>query len=201
VRQLLATLIATALCAALIPAAPVPKPPAKAPAYYYPTKPGAKWVYDTPSGEQVFVVSKVEDRKGTKVVTTEIANGKNRTPFEVAEVSAAGLVETDCPTGRLDPPIVRLKAPFKAGDSWAYDSPGGGGTPTIKATCTVAGVEQIKVPAGTFEAVKVNVEYALKDGARRVLVDWYAPNVGLVRKADGEGKNIWLLKSFTPGKD
>jgi hypothetical protein len=197
----LAALSAAILCAALAPAAPVPKQPAKGPVYYYPTKPGAKWVYDSPGGEQNLVVSKVDDRKGTKVVTTEVVTGKKRELFEVVEVSAAGLVETDCPAGKHSPPLVLLKLPFKAGDSWAYDSPGAGGLAAIKGTRTVVGVEQIKVPAGTFEAVKVNTEYTLNAGARHVVATWYAPNVGLVRIADGDGKSLWLLKSFTPGKD
>lgn len=85
--------------------------------------------------------------------------------------------------------------PFKAGDTWAFDRPS-----ASVGTYTVVGVEQIKVPAGTFEAEKVNIEYATS-GVRKAIRAWYAPNVGRVRMADADGKTIWLLKSFTPGRD
>lgn len=199
-RRPSAVLLAAVLFAVLAPAAPVP-PQAKNPVYYAPTTVGAKWEYD---GGQVFVVSKVEDRKGTAVVTVEQVVGDRRSPWEVLEASPTGLVKTGCIGEQLPQSSVLVKLPIRAGDNWAFDSPGSARIAAIKGTRTVKGVEKITVPAGTFEAVRVDTEYTLNP-ATNAQTDssraWYAPGVGLVKLTDtGTGRVIWLLKSFTPGK-
>ena len=195
-RRLFSALLVPTVVAALAPAAPVPKHLMReqGPAYYYPTTVGAKWVYeDTAGGDYVVVVTKVEDRKGTKVVTAERETGEQRVPEEVMEVSATGFVRTHCWDGALDPPLPILNVPFKVGDSWAFRFDGGGGTKTIGA------IETIKVPAGTFEAVRVDTDFT-RANQRRLTHWWYAPGVGLVKMTEDD-RIVWLLKSFTPGKE
>ena len=46
-----------------------------------------------------------------------------------------------------------LKVPFRPGDAWLWDAGEG-----QRGTKTVAGVKRVKVPAGTFEAVRVDSE-------------------------------------------
>jgi hypothetical protein len=200
VRCLLPALFAAVLLPHLTPAAPVPKHLMKEPVYYYPTTVGAKWAYED---DLVRVVSKVEERDGIKVVTVERGDGDQRTPYEVVEVSATGLVRTECSVGKLNPPYVLLKAPFKIGDSWTFDSPGSPSIAASQGTCVIASVEQIKVPAGTFEAVRVDVDYTINIGNEwrpEKIRSWYAPNVGLVKMTNEKGEIVWLLKSFSSGK-
>jgi hypothetical protein len=191
---LLAVLLAVVLLPLLAPAAPVPKHLMKdRPEYYFPTTVGAKWVYDDTGGDYVVIVSQVEDRKGTRVVTVERETGERRVPEEVMEVSATGFVRTHGPDGALDAPLVILKVPFKVGDSWTIRFDG------IEGTKTIGAVETIKVPAGTFEAVRVDTDYA-RANQRRLNRCWYAPGVGLLKMTE-DGNDLWILKSFTPGKE
>jgi hypothetical protein len=199
VRSLLAVLLVPALFAALAPAAPVPKHLMKdRPTYYFPITVGTKWEY---ACGIVLIVSKVEERDGTKVVTVERVNGNKRTLDEVVEVSTGGLIRTELPMGKFERPYVLLKTPFQVGDTWMCDTAGlGAGVPASKSIHTVAGTEQVEVPAGTFETVRVDIESPPGAAAKKPkLSAWYAPNVGLVKMSEGK-LDIWALKSFTPGK-
>jgi hypothetical protein len=65
-------------------------------------------------------------------------------------------------------------------------------------TFTALGVETIKVPAGTFDAVKVKVENISQKNTTTFL--WFAKGVGLVKRYDGYGNNTWYseeLKSYS----
>jgi hypothetical protein len=77
-----------------------------------------------------------------------------------------------------------------AGEPW------GRATGTAKAS----GPERVVVPAGTYRAVRVDMEMPYIDGRKGMAKRsyWYAPGVGRVKDvADGE---VTVLKSFTPGK-
>lgn|GEM_PF-6361761 len=152
----------------------------------------------------VLVVSKVEESHGKKVVSIDRVEGQQRSLDEVVEVSPTGLVRLAWGKQKLNPPDVLLKTPFKKGDSWTFDSPSSGKIARRKGICTIVGTETIKTPAGSFEAVQVNVDYQIEideEWKKRKLIKWYAPNVGLVKMiGDDNDRVIWLLKSFTPGK-
>lgn len=194
-RRLLPLLLfALPVFAPAAPAAPVPKHLKKDQStYYYPTTPGAKWVYVSTNREWVYIVTKVEDRKGTKVVTVESETDDKREPEEVMAVSATGFFRTHDSDGPIDKPLEILRVPFKVGDSWTFHFGGAEGTKTIGA------IETIKVPAGTFEVVRVDTE--LKRGNQvRLTRWWYAPGVGMVQMSEGDTV-VWTLKAFTPGKE
>jgi hypothetical protein len=57
--------------------------------------------------------------------------------------------------------------------------------------------EQLTVPAGTFEALRV--EYTGPEGIRRRSNHWYVDGIGEVKRADWDGSEQ-LLKSFTRGE-
>jgi hypothetical protein len=66
-------------------------------------------------------------------------------------------------------------------------------------TYTVGKVEEVEVPAGKFQAIRVEEKTdVLLESATR----WYAPGVGLVKAVSTLGKNeqIQVLKSYTCGK-
>ena len=97
---------------------------------------------------------------------------------------ATGL-ETPDRRHEYKPPYCLLKLPHKVGDKWGGDKETG-------EPMTVAGkVEAVKVPAGTFEAIRVD--------QGPLTSSWYAPGVGLV-KYDYNG-NKQELKSFTLPKE
>jgi hypothetical protein len=80
----------------------------------------------------------------------------------------------------------------------------------IENNCTAVGNEAVTVPAGTFEAVRidcnvvVNVSLAIEDKPNQVVltftnISWYVRNVGLVKSATaGEGINVTVeLTSYS----
>jgi hypothetical protein len=160
---------------------------------------GTKWVYEA-DDEDVdlnLVISKVRRTDDRTEITVDRLIGGEPTEYRKVVVFADGLVETELLGQKLDPPWVVLKVPYKSGDRWTNcDSKEFDIKSSVK---TIWGVEQVKVPAGTFDAVRVDSEYTLADQkmeGRR----WYAPNVGLV-KWTGGGAGTRVLKSFTLGTD
>jgi hypothetical protein len=148
-HRLFAVVLTSAFFALVAPAAPVPKHLMKGgPVYYFPTTPGAKWVYETGG---TFVVSEVEDTKGGKVVTVMSEAGGKLTPSERMEVTETGLVRLSGGGSKFDVPLPMLQGPFRVGTTWEIKTSGAQGTGTI------AALETIKVPAGTFESVRVEL--------------------------------------------
>jgi hypothetical protein len=192
----LLTITALTLLAALAPAAPVPKGADK-PTLYYPVKLGARWTYQSGSGERVLTVIRVEARGGTKVVHVgHVEAGGKLTPFHVMEVSARGLVQTHSGDQPLDRPLTRLLQPADAGARWGYHVNFSQRDEQV-GTYTCGPVEAVVVPAGTFRAVRVESAYTFL-GAAKSLALWYAADVGEV-KMEGDGVTR-VLTSFTPGK-
>jgi len=178
---LVAVAVTVALVGAPSVAAPVPKDAGRKPVYF-PTAVGAKWVYETADGLlETAVVSAVEKTDGGLIVSRAGADG-TRTVYTKMVVSADGLRQAR--DGADDLGWV-LKTNVKAGDSW--DMPEGG-------TRTVYGPEEVKVPAGTFTALRVVWE---QNGA--TYTSWYAGGIGEVKRArtlDGTVTVTRALKSF-----
>jgi hypothetical protein len=192
----LAALFAATAVPLLAPAAPVPKHLMKDPVYYYPIRVGATWVYEDPNGsEETLTISKVELADGARVVTVDRVDPNGLVLWERMAVSAGGLVRVEGLGGKLDPPLAMLQGPFRAGTKWETKTSGLDGVDTI------GGIERVKVPAGTYEAVRVDADYSIGGGgARTQTTFWYAAGVGLVRRTDGNAETFRVLKSFTPGK-
>lgn len=174
-------------------AAPVPKHLAKGAPLYAPTTVGTKRVYEHRGAEQVLIVTKVENRNGKTVVSVEREDNGKRVADDVVEVSEAGLIRTHWAGIDYDPPLVLVQGPVRVGESWAVKTTG------IKGTKKAAAVETIKVPAGTFEAVRIESEYGPATAPSKSTA-WYAPNVGLIKVIEGDGTVAWLLKAFEPAK-
>lgn len=177
------TLFAVALFGAPLFAAPVPKGAEQKP-IYFPTAIGAKWVYETGDDQlETAVVSAVEKGDdGTLIVSRKGVDG-TRTVYAKVIVSVGGLQQQRDAADRVG---WVLKANVKVGDSW--DSPEG--------KRTVHGPEEVKVPAGTFNALRVEWE---QYGAS--YTSWYAAGIGevkRVRKLDGTETVTRALKAFRP---
>lgn len=192
-RRLLPVLLAPLLFALSAPAAPVPKHLMKdrKPAYYFPTTVGAKWEYDSRT-VSVAAVDDSKDVRGAKVVTVCDASPNGRGAIdEVMEVSETGLRRIGFGGDPFDVPLPMLQGPFEVGTKWEIKTKGAEGIGEITA------FEVIEVPAGKFEAVRVDLVQK-KQG--RTIRAWYAPGVGLLKMTEND-RTIWLLKSFTPGKE
>jgi hypothetical protein len=207
------------LIAALVPppspfrdlvAAPIP--PGGEQPLYYPAEVGAKWVWEFSSGgTRTLIVTDVKDEDSAKVVTVgEVAKDGKTTYFATMRVSVGGLFEVGTRVLRREAPLCELKLPHKDGAKWEVVSKTEqnlrvGGTFRDEETWqfTATGPEEVKVPAGTFTAIRVKAVRASESPR----VYWYAPQVGLV-KAQFESRlgakkptvEETVLKSFTPAK-
>jgi hypothetical protein len=187
-----AVLLVAALLITLAPAAPVPTHLRKPPVYYYPTTVGTTWVYEDPNGEETLTITKVEDVDGGKLVTVETVTDTGRKPEEKMIVSEGGLARAEARGYKFTPPSVMLKVPFRPGDSWKSDPD------RSEENAKIIGVERVRVPAGTFEAVRVDAKYATGGPQKEPASFWYAPGVGLVKFTGGKEQ---VLKSFSPGTE
>ena len=183
------------LLASIVLAAPVPTHlfPRTQP-YYFPTTPGTKWVYESEYDKLTLVISESEQTEAGMLVSVDRVTRGEATHFQKLLVSTNGVLQTDFMGKKIAHPWVLLNVPYKVGDTWSDDDSEEFGF--TLSTNRICGVETIKVPAGTFEAVKVDSEYSLK-GQKINRSIWYAPHVGVV-KITGSGTQV--LKSFTPGK-
>jgi hypothetical protein len=202
VSQPSVALFAVALLASAATAAPVPThlfP--KTPPCYFPTTAGAKWIYEGEDDNEEItqVVSNVKQTDGGTEVTVARLGGNRWTEFQKVVVSANGLIQTEFFGQKLAHPWVLLTSAHRVGDTWANaDSKEFG---WAAARNKVAAVERVKVPAGTFEAIRVDLEYKAVDGRFTMThTYWYAPDIGVV-KMETLGRRALVLKSFTPGRE
>ena len=169
----------------------------------FPTAVGTKWIYEGPNGEfEEAITEAKDDGKATviKVVRTKAGKEEWQSTFRVTragfDMLASGGVT-------YDQPLPFLKSGAKPGEQWEYTYT----RPPTAFHCRmkVAGPEKVEVPAGKFDAVRVNtaetnnpVGAANRNGAPVESSSWYAPGVGLVRQV-WQGQET-TPKSFSPGK-
>lgn len=188
-RRLLTAVAAAVACPVV--AAPIPDE-AKAPGLYFPTRVGAKWVYDRAVGvPETAVVSGVE-WVGRELVVSRAGADGTQTTYTKMVVTPAGLRQDHDVLSGLPGAVWLLKTQFRSGDSWPVPAEAGGGKRTA------FGPELVAVPAGRYLAAKVVTE---RDGGVR-LTSWYAPGVGEVKRVerlpDGTETVVRSLKAFAP---
>ena len=118
----------------------------------------------------------------------------------VYEVSAGGVTMVSDNGDPFRPGWHLLKSPDDATSGWVFDTGRADGKrPEDRQVgkAWVAGREQVRVPAGTYPAVRVESEAAFRGRVIRA-TSWYAPGVGLVRH-DSNGHTVMALRSYTPG--
>jgi len=178
-------------------AAPAPKK-AEESTLHYPTKVGDKWTYlltDKTGKEKeweiVEMVTAVEDKKGVKVVTVGRFEEDGKVyPNRTREVSDRGVWQTEqLGFGALDSPWVHLKLPHKPGQMWDFQ----------KTSMTAHGPERVKVPAGEYDAIRVEIRNKDEPKSDPIQTAWFAPRVGIVKLTKGD--LLIVMKTFTPGKE
>jgi hypothetical protein len=192
VARLSFALVAVAVVLTLAPAAPVPKGADK-PTLYFPTKVGAKWVYDEEEGEKVYIVTAVEKRDESTVVTVGWVGSDGKTvPKESWAVSDRGLLLLEMDGLKRDPPTCFLKLPHQPGEAWDWVP---GNAPGWRGVARKS--ERVQVPAGEYDVLPVDLQFGRRSP---ILTRWYALGVGLVKSVNKE-QTLRVLKSFTPGRD
>ncbi len=104
----------------------------------------------------------------------------------------------------FDPPIIYAPAEVSVGNSQSFnstvsysDSDNIFSSGTISGTSTVEGIEDVVVPAGTFEdclRIKITEHYALTGGSLSLVTDftlWLAKGVGIVKDTGSETISIF----------
>ncbi len=84
---------------------------------------------------------------------------------------------------RYDPPLLRIKLPYKEGDTWTATATQG--RRTVTTSFQSIGKERIQTLAGTFDCIKV---YSTVDGAPGVSISYYADGIGPVRQIVRTGR-------------
>ena len=187
-----------------IAAAPVPKTNEES-TLYFPTKVGDKWTYTLTEktgkdkGKQhelVEEVSAVEDKEGVKVVTVSRLDDRDGEFYwhRQRHVSKDGVWDigsavSDKPN---TPKWVHLKLPHRVGQKWEFH-------PDLKGTtATARGPERVKVTAGEFNAIRVELRKQDDPKSAPYQTEWYAAGVGIVKLETPDV--LYEMKSFTPGK-
>jgi hypothetical protein len=186
---------------ALLPAAPVPP---RKPILFHPTT-EARWVYrsygveDRVGHDVVEVVMSVRHTDGVAYVGLGfVFEGQKRDGGAVIAVSAKGLAQ-GCATqgGGFAPTAELLRVPSVPGETWVIERDKA--QVDKEQRYTSRGPEEVEVPAGKFQALRVDTEYVYRDGTSRKDRTWYAPGVGVVKWEGDEGRSK-VLKSFEPGR-
>lgn len=193
---------------------------------YYPVEAGRNWVFELQQYQNdkpnpvlkemrwTVVSSQSEGNQQTAVIKREQSHSTAQPHSTLAQISSAGVTLSRYTEPLLiqaaglaenpwqhQPGITVLKAPLDIGQAW----PGRqfqGGSETIQ----VVGTESVTVPAGTFQALKINHQLRYDNGKADDLFYWYAPGVGTVKLHEemtvhfGEWmklKAVAVLKSYS----
>src|SRR5262245_37439501 len=177
---------------AVAPAAPVPTHLMPKPVpMTFPTEVGTKWVYQKKELILTKTVTAVDVREKATIVRIGQVLGDVETDSETVEIRPSGWFRTHIGDATIKSPLPLLKLPCRSGDVWA--------TSHDTAQRTIREREQLTVPAGTFEALRVECEYTGPGGIRRWSNHWYVDGIGEVKQACWDGSEQ-LLKSFTRGE-
>jgi hypothetical protein len=176
---------------------------------YYATKVGDKRTYKNSLGEFTLVVTKVEKEDGKTIVSVgQVQDGGKVTRSFKMEVSDKGLFQLELavvvivadglppPDEKWEvrtPPLCLLKLPAKPGDKWEVLLAEG-----LPGTCTTSAPERVKVPAGEYTAIPVDMVVTPARGPKRNYRYWYVEGIGAVKW--GNGTDDTVLKEFSPGK-
>ncbi|MFN3429569.1 MAG: hypothetical protein ACK46X_06420 [Candidatus Sericytochromatia bacterium] len=154
---------------------------------FYPVTPGSTWEYQLHQRQ-------ANGDTQTRPMTIAIDSAKTRADGVVEAVTSRRYQSWAPPATRVlkfpdrvvlsrlsdpedGPSITVLKLPLEPGAAWPGRPLEGGHKETIRAI----GREAVTVPAGTFEAYRVDHELAYANGDSDTLHYWYAPGVGVVK--------------------
>lgn len=169
-------------------------------AFYFPTAVGDTWIYDGNGVEDAYTVRKVEEKDEGKVVSvSRVLKGgaDDLSPPARYLVAPNGVFSLLVASSDVDPLGCILRLPHVDGGKWEQTDSRLGLT-WRKASRTAYGPEQVTVPAGTFEAIRVEVESGQREGPPMRVTIWYAAGVGEIKRV--QSSIMVVMKSFSSGK-
>ncbi|MBN1509113.1 MAG: zinc ribbon domain-containing protein [Sedimentisphaerales bacterium] len=152
---------------------------------YFPLKEGNQWTYTMSTGTPMSTRIAGFAEVGTvrcAIVETTMAGQTSR---ECVAVDADGvktfLGQAQGQEFRYDPPLSRVKLPYKEGDTWTATVNQFG--MAVSTTFESAGKEQIQTPVGTFDCIKVRATTTAMPGQPPMASTvYYAEGVGPVHQ-------------------
>lgn len=152
---------------------------------YLPFKEGNQWTYTMSNGIQM--VSKFagfENVGTTRCGIIETTTG-GQTSREYMAADAEGLksymAQSLGQEFRYNPPILRIKLPYKEGETWTATISQLG--TSVTTNFESAGKERVQTPAGVFDCIKIRATMAAMPGQPPVVsITYYADGVGTVRQ-------------------
>jgi RNA polymerase subunit RPABC4/transcription elongation factor Spt4 len=152
---------------------------------YFPLKEGNQWTYTLSNGMQTTTkVIGFADVGTARCAVVETTAGW-QTSREYFAADADGLksymIQAQGQEFRYDPPMLRLKLPYREGDAWEATVSQFGMSMTTSFQST--GRERIQTPAGTFDCVKVRSSMSMVPGQPPAVgIIYYAEGIGPVRQ-------------------
>ncbi len=169
---------------------------------YFPFKQGSRWLYDAKvNGRAVsmkILISNIQSGPERQAAEFEsVVNGKV-TATEFVGKSSEGPFRLRMNGNDITPPLQLLRIPVTKGDIWNTAARIAGEPMNAH---SFVDVQQVVVPAGTFDAVVVTTEATSREG-KIVNKQWFAPGIGPVKQeAKIMGVSITAeLKRYDPGR-
>jgi hypothetical protein len=157
----------------------------------FPSSPGSTWEYAGTAGGRPIkmsasVVSSKTSGGSTTFVVKWMMDGRQASQ-ETYILSASQLVRAAAGNdGKTDlnPPLPVIKLPAKVGQTWTWKGSmkTGGGQIEATAELKTAAKVDLKTPAGTFSAWKVDMKLVIS-GITITNTYWFAPGKGLVKQS------------------
>jgi hypothetical protein len=175
-----------------------------APMDYYPLKVGNKWACKLEEGtntSKVNVQITRTEKKGDLEMVVVEANRDGKVLSEHLASNSKGVFRYKIGGMELPTPVCVIQYPVKKGDAWESSTPAGGEGVSYSFKSKTGDVEELKVPAGTYKAVKVETDGQVGPQKMRITT-WFAPYVGPVKQlVEIMGKTTKLeLEKFEEGK-
>ena len=152
---------------------------------YLPLREGNQWTFTMSTGVQTTMkIIGFADVGTVRCAIAETTMGLQKSQEYIA-VDAEGVKtymgKTQDQEFRYDPPIMRIKLPYREGDSWTAVVKQSGASMTT--TFQSIGKERVETPAGAFDCIKVySVVNGLPGQPSAVSISYYADGVGPVRQ-------------------
>jgi len=171
---------------------------------YYPLKSGAQWMYNGPQGPFTHTISS----SGGGIFTINVESGANTFLIQVLCMEGGDINMLQVPGDSLSysgdrgsstmtttkNEGVTLPGDIQTGDDWSQTIGGevSSGNQkinfTIDSTYNAVGYESVTVPAGTFNALKVEQSSDMGGPKPTIQTLWYVQDIGLVKSVIDVGE-------------
>jgi hypothetical protein len=177
---------------------PKPAPPVPSPLPYLPGTVGTVWVYEL-SGtvDLVWTVDAVRQKGDTSYIDiiSQRSDEPNNRALDRYAVSPRGVSRAEYGDAESDYYHLKLPLPKESKMTWENSTVEEGVKYSWRRVAD--GPFEVKVPAGTYQAIRVETELYEDDKEYHTDTKWFARGVGIVKMRFRNGD--LNLKSYTPG--